>query len=74
MTEETNVPSDMDALKALVSDHEQAIELLEERLGQTMQLVSQMDIFLREMLKAGHFEATVQRLQGGIEEKPKIIL
>lgn len=73
MTDTFNAQEEIERLKAIVTDHESSIDLLEERLGTTMQLVNQMDIFLREMLKAGHFEATVKALQAAAE-KPKIIL
>lgn len=73
-TNTVNAQEEIERLTALVEDHEKSIDLLEERLGQTMQLVNQMDMFLREMLRAGHFETTVKRLQGGETEQPKIIL
>lgn len=73
-TNTVNTQEEIERLMALVEDHEKSIDLLEERLGQTMQLVNQMDMFLREMLRAGHFETTVKRLQGGETEQPKIIL
>jgi hypothetical protein len=69
-----NAQEEIERLTAAVEDHEKSIDLLEERLGQTMQLVNQMDMFLREMLRAGHFETTVKRLQGGETEQAKIII
>lgn len=59
------------SLERFVADHEVQIEKLEERVGMLIQLTAQMDVFLREMLKAGHFEATVDKIQG---KPPAIIM
>ena len=59
------------SLERFVADHEVQIEKLEERVGMLIQLTAQMDVFLREMLKAGHFEDTVNKIQG---KPPAIIM
>jgi t-SNARE complex subunit (syntaxin) len=62
---------DLEALRRQVEDQEQSIEKLEEAMNGMAQLLNQMDMFLREMIKLGVFEKAIKELE---TVKTKLIL
>lgn len=66
---------EIERLKRMFEDGEKAMELAQERMAGLAQIVFQMDEFLRAMMQAGHFDASINKLQGKEpEQKPKIIM
>lgn len=74
-TKEFNAQEEIERLKRMYEDGEKALELMQERMAGLAQIVFQMDEFLRAMMQAGHFDASLTKLQGGeAEQKPKLII
>lgn len=70
-----NAQEEIERLKRMFEDGEKAMELAQERMAGLAQVVFQMDEFMRSMLLAGHFDASIAKLQGNEpEQKPKIIM
>jgi hypothetical protein len=70
-----NAQEEIERLKRMFEDGEKAMELAQERMAGLAQVVFQMDEFMRSMLVAGHFDASIAKLQGNEpEQKPKIIM
>ena len=73
-TEPFNAQEEITRLKRMFEDGEKTVELMQERMGGLAQIVFQMDEFMRAMMQAGHFDASIAKLQGGEPEKPKLII
>ena len=74
-TTEFNAQEEIERLKRMFEDGEKAMELAQERMAGLAQIVFQMDEFMRSMLMAGHFDASIAKMQGKEpEQKPKIIM
>lgn len=72
-TKDFNAQEEIERLTRMYQDAEKVMELMQERMAGLASVVFQMDEFLRSMLQAGHFEASVKKLQGE-PEAPKIII
>jgi hypothetical protein len=71
-TKEFNAQEEIERLKRMFEDGEKAMELAQQRMAGLAEIVFQMDMFLRDMIKIGVFEEAVRRLE--TEEKPKLII
>ena len=69
-----NAQEEIEMLQANLLEKEAEIAALQERMAVIFRVVVQMDEFLKAMLQGGHFEATIQKLQGGAEKPTPIIL
>ena len=66
-----DLSEDLAALRRQIADIEGDVEKIENALNGMAQLLSQMDTFLREMIKAGVFEKALKEIEAA---KPKIIV
>ena len=71
-TKEFNAQEEIERLKRMFEDGEKAMELAQQRMAGLAEIVFQMDMFLRDMIKIGVFDEAVRRLE--TEEKPKLII
>lgn len=69
MSEDTGI----EELTRKVNDLEKEVDTLRERFMGAAMLLNQMDMFIREMMRVGHFDASVAKLQSPEPEK-KIIM